>query len=147
MDRDAGVVGEGPFQRRVIVRVQFDQHLSIDGAEQRVDQGRRTRITPKPTVRVEASHHVEIGGEGGVGRRGVEQRTDPAVELAGLQRLLRVEVVDPDSGVGVEDAEGRLLRAQPLDDHRQNRVLEDVAGVARVKDVAIVHGTRRVIRR
>ncbi len=43
----------------------------------------------------------------------------------------------------IDDAEGRGLLLQILDDERQNRVLENISEIPGMVDVAIVHGRIR----
>ena len=70
---------------------------------------------------------------------------DAGLPFARLERSLRGEIVEPDAGMRVDDAERRRLQLQVLDDERQHHVLEHVREIAGVIGVAIVQA--RFIRR
>ena len=51
--------------------------------------------------------------------------------------VVAIEPVQPGAGMGVDDAQGRVLAAQILAKRNQNGVFEDVGMVAGVKGVAV----------
>ena len=71
-------------------------------------------------------------------------RPMPSPPFARPRRFAGGQVVEPGAGMGVDDAEGGVLRLQPLDQERQDGVLDHVGEAAGVEGVAVVHGAEVV---
>ena len=106
------------------MRVKLDRGQPILPAEEVADDPGRARVAGEGAAVVRRPYRTEIRreqtGEGRIEGAPVEAG-DAALPFAGPARLVATEVVQPDPGMGIEDAEGGFLRLQPLDEERRGR--------------------------
>jgi len=72
------------------------------------------------------------------GRLGYENARDSLAPFRRACRLIAGKIVSPGSGVSIDEAERRVLPLEVNENAREDRVLEDVGEIARVKGVAVV---------
>ncbi len=92
--------------------MEFAEAEPIAGPENPLRQAGRARIGSPGAVGAPRADGVEVGGQkvGDVGRsRSAIEPPDAVAPLAGPGRLLAGEVVDPDPGMRVDEAERRRL--------------------------------------
>ena len=68
-----------------------------------------------------------------------DQLADSAVPLAGLARFDAMQVIDPDAGMGIDDAKWLGLSLQMRNDAGERDVFQDIGMVSGVIGMAVVH--------
>ena len=122
--------------------MEFAEDQPILRAAEMERQGGGTGIerrTPRGVARTQGlqigfDQFARLGGE----RLGVEP-ADALQPFATAAGLLAMQIVEPDAGMGVDVAKGRVLAAEMQQDARQQDMFEDIREIAGVEGVAIVH--------
>src|SRR5690606_22799704 len=137
--RHPRVAAEPGLQRRGLLGLQFAAGDAVLRAQRMCQQPRRARIGPGAQFGPAGRHRVEVASEQRLRRARRGQLRVAGLRLARAQGRRVVERVGTAAGVGIQRERRRRLVPERLAQAEQDHVLEDVAVVAGVEGVAVIH--------